>query len=357
MNDKSEPRAPQQLADTQSAGSHPSTIVVQARESGGRWFHRLGWIGFLITLPMLAGLSVRYHEYFDRTGGITEKFHSGAKDGSNKIGIVRVSGAILEGDGFVKRQIDRLRDDPQVKAIVVRVDSPGGTVTGSDFIYHHLRKLREERKLPMVVSMGSLAASGGYYVAMAVGDQPQRIFAEPTTTTGSIGVIIPHYDLSGLMARYDVKDDSIVSHPRKQLLSMTHPASPEDREILQRYVDESFARFKEIVKSGRAKFRDDPAALDALATGEVFTAPAALERGLVDALGFIDDAIHRAAELAEIPVDSARVVEFEQPRTLLESMVAVRAETCPLRQILNAVATPHAYYLYSAFPPAITESW
>ncbi len=125
----------------------------------------------------------------------------------------------MEGDGFVKRQIDRVRKDAQVKAVVVRIDSPGGTVTGSDYIYHHLKKLREDRSLPLVVSMGSIAASGGYYIAMAVGDQEKSIFAEPTTTTGSIGVIVPHYDLSGLMARYDVRDDSISSHPRKQILS------------------------------------------------------------------------------------------------------------------------------------------
>src|SRR5688500_19769660 len=108
----------------------------------------------------------------------------------------------MEGDGFVKRQIDRIREDENVKAIVVRVDSPGGTVTGSDYIYHHLKKLRKEKNVPIVVSMGGMAASGGYYVSMAVGDEKDTIFAEPTCETGSIGVILPHYDLSGLMARY-----------------------------------------------------------------------------------------------------------------------------------------------------------
>ena len=160
-------------------------------------------------------------------------------------------GVIMDGDGFVKQQIDRVRQDDMCKAVVVRVDSPGGTVTGSDYIYHHLKRLREERQIPLVVSMGSVAASGGYYVSMAVGDQERSIFAEPTTTTGSIGVIMPHYDISGLLKQFQIEDDSIASHPRKQLLSMTRPMSDEDREIIQDYIDDSFSRFKEIVKSGR----------------------------------------------------------------------------------------------------------
>ena len=102
--------------------------------------------------------------------------------------IITVSGVIVDGDGYVKKQIERVRQDEDVKAIVLRVNTPGGTVTGSDYILHHLNRLRAERKLPLVVSMGSVAASGGYYVSMAVGDQPQSIYAEPTTTTGSIGV-------------------------------------------------------------------------------------------------------------------------------------------------------------------------
>jgi signal peptide peptidase SppA len=135
--------------------------------------------------------------------------------------VLRVAGIIAEGDGYAKRQIDRIREDENVKAVVVRVDSPGGTVTGSDYLYHHLTRLRKEKGVPLVVSMGSIAASGGYYVSMAVGDQEKSIFAEPSGATGSIGVIIPHYSLTGLMKRYEIENTSIASHPNKQMLSMT----------------------------------------------------------------------------------------------------------------------------------------
>ena len=138
-------------------------------------------------------------------------------------------------------------------------------------------------------------------------------------------MIVPHYDISGLLTRYDVTDDSITSHPRKQLLSMTRSMSPEDRGIIRQYVDDSFNRFKEIVKSGRPKLREantDDALLDPdskrdLATGEIFPARRALQFGLVDEIGFVEDAIARAIELAGLEEDGVRVVEYERPPSLL----------------------------------------
>ena len=100
---------------------------------------------------------------------------NGAKFADNKVAIISISGVIMSGEGYVKNQIDRARDDSSVKAVVVRLDSPGGTVTGSDYIFHHLDKLRQEKGIPLVVSMGSIATSGGYYVSMAVGEQEKSI--------------------------------------------------------------------------------------------------------------------------------------------------------------------------------------
>jgi protease-4 len=263
---------------------------------------------------------------------------------------------IMEGDGFVKQQIDRIREDDDVKAIVVRVDSPGGTVTGSDYIYHHLKKLREEKKVPVVVSMGSIAASGGYYVSMAVGDQKDAIYAEPTTTTGSIGVIIPHYDLSGLLARFDVKDDSIASHERKQMLSMTRPIPPEHREIIEKHLDYMFVRFKSIIKEGRPVFAKDGEALDKLATGEVFTAEQALENGLIDKIGFVEEVIDRAHELAGLDKSNTRVIRYERPAELFDfyGVAQARAGGIGLPQLLD-LAAPRGWYLATSLP-AIASS-
>jgi len=316
----------------------------------------LGWTGCLIFLALFVGLSYSLREYFDTTHGIQERYHSGTKHARDKVAVITVDGVILEGSGFVKYQIDRVRDDDNVKAIVVRVNSPGGTITGSDYIHHHLVKLRQEKKVPMVVSMGGVAASGGYYLAMAVGDQPKSIYAEPTTTTGSIGVIVPHYDLSGLLTKFNVKDDSIVSHPRKQLLTMTRPVSDEDRKILQAYVNEAFGRFKDIVQGGRPVFREAPQKLDELATGEIFTAQQAKNHGLIDEIGFVEDAIERALELAKLNKDQTRVVEYKPPPSLFDLpwIGAASAERSALALLLE-LNTPQAYYLATTLPPLIDQ--
>ncbi len=342
-----------------SQGNYPSPpptqLVIYQTGLATRILTWLGWTGFAICSLLVISQWLALYDYFDNSHGITEKYVQGAEFGSDKVAVLSIEGVIMEGDGFVKQQIDRIREDQSVKAIVVRVDSPGGTVTGSDYIYHHLKKLRKEKGVPMVVSMGSIAASGGYYVSMAVGDQPDSIYAEPTTTTGSIGVIIPHYNVSGLMKKYDVEDDSIASHERKQMLSMTRELKPEHRAIIQSYVDESFGRFKEIVKSGRPIFRKDGSALDQLATGEIFSADQALKHGLVDKIGFIEEAIDRAAELARIEAKNVRVVKYKKPASLLGSLGAAEAKLSRANDMNNVAAllelsTPRAYYLWSSFP-------
>ncbi len=333
------------------------TIVIQPSGLGRRIVTLLGWLGFIGCLAALVTQYMLHSRYHDLTWASPERFHSGNARATDKIAIIRVSGVIMSGDGFVKRQIDWVRKDENVKAVVLRVDSPGGTVTGSDYIYHHLKKLKEERDIPLVVSMGSVAASGGYYVSMAVGDQDNSIFAEPTTSTGSIGVIIPHYDLSGFLAEHSIKDDSIASHPRKQMLTMTRPIPEEHREILQRYVDESFDRFKMIVQEGRPAFQHDEDLLEQLATGEIFSATQAKKHGLVDSIGFIEDAIARAAELAEVPAEEMRVVRFTAPAVGLLDLpfMSQSAEQRSL-DVLLELSTPRAYYLNTTLPP-LHASW
>jgi protease-4 len=353
---------PAQAAANEAAAPSPTPIVIHA---GGRWgsmWSRLGWTGFIFCAIALVSLNLRYADYFDNTGGITEKYHSGGKYATDKIAILTVSGAIMEGDGFAKKQINKILEDEHVKGVVIRIDSPGGTVSGSDYIYHHLKKMRAEKlkklrekdnsaEFPMIVSMGSIAASGGYYIAMAVEDQPKSIYAEPTTTTGSIGVMIPHYDLTGLMTEYGVKDDSIATHPRKLMLSMTKEMTKEERELALNYINESFARFKSIIKEGRPHFKKNEADLDVLATGEIFSANQAKKTGLIDEIGFMEDAIDRVRELAGLDKDNVRVVKYDSPTNLFDLGFAQssRASASPL-EALCEMSTPRAYYMCSTLP-------
>jgi protease-4 len=219
-----------------------------------------------------------------------------------------------------------------------------------------MRRLAEERDVPIVVSMGATAASGGYYVSMAVGDEPNTIFAEPTTWTGSIGVKIPHYDLSDLLKNWGIKEDTIASHRLKTMGSFAKPMTEEERKIYQGLVDDSFERFKEIIRDGRPRFAQDPAALDKLATGQIYSAQQALTDGLVDKIGFVEAAVDRAIELAKLDPQQVRVVKYKPEPTLASIFIGEesRGRQLDLRAILD-VTTPRAYYLHTWLPAAFSS--
>lgn len=344
----------------------PPQIVVQQQATAFGRYGKLVLVLLVLAVMSLVGLQARYEAYFSPPNKPQEKYHSLNEEATKKIAIVTVAGTIMGGDNFVKKQIDSVRKDEDVVAVVLRIDSPGGTVTGSDYLYHHFRKLREQedRKLPLVVSMGSMCASGGYYIAMSVGERENAIIAEPTTWTGSIGVVIPHYDFSGLLARYNVKDDSIASHQNKLMGSPTRALTAEERaeerKLLQDLVNISFERFKEIVRSGRPKLAGDEKALDKVATGEIFTAEQALNLGLVDQIGFIEKAVERAAELAERDPKDLRCIKYEEPPTTFSDLLSAQAPQSrvlpgDLRSLLNLTA-PRAYYLCTWLPTILSNT-
>jgi protease-4 len=334
--------------------------VQQPPSAFGRWGK---WLVAALVIAVMFCISTysKYSSYFSPTDAPQEKYHSLAKFATKKIAIIEVDGTIIEGeDSFAAKQIKRVKEDKDVVGVVLRVDSPGGTVTGSDYLYHHLRELVEERKLPLVVSMGSICASGGYYISMAAGSQADCIFAEPTTWTGSIGVIIPHFDVSAGLSKIGVSEDSIASGPLKAMGSPTRKMTEEERKVLQALVDDSFKGFKQIVIDGRPKFKDDQAALDAVTTGQVFTANQALRHGLVDKIGFIEAAIARATQLAGESADNVRCVKYEKPPTLFGELMGADSRLSPassnaqLSALLD-LTTPRAYYLWSWLPASFSS--
>ena len=331
----------------------PTRVILEQPGGWNRWGTRLAWLVAGVSLLSALGSAAAFSQYFQKDARVAEKYHSLSRVAADKVAIVTVAGAIMGGDGFARAQLDHVADDPAVKAVVLRVDSPGGTVSGSDEIHHRLTKLLTDRDLPVVVSMGGLAASGGYYVAMANGGREDVIFAEPATLTGSIGVIIPHFDLSAALTKLAVRDDSIASGPLKEMLSPTKERSPElaerERKILQSLVDGMFARFKAIVKAGRPKLDDE--ALERVATGQIFTAEQAREAGLVDRIGFLEDAIARAVELAGLDDKTARVVKYTRPKGLLDEVLGgVSPGADATLANLAELATPRAWYLCSWMP-------
>ncbi len=272
-------------------------------------------LGLVVALIIVGNLLSLFRRRLEIPPPLRERYFSHERRAVDKVAIITLTGMIFdEEEGFVKRQIDQALRDDRVKAVVLRVNSPGGTITDADFLYHHLKKLGEKK--PLVVSMGSVAASGGYYVSMAVGHRPDCIFAEPTTWTGSIGVIIFHLNLEELLARLGVEANPITSAPLKDMGTIFRKMTDEERRIFQLLVDKSLARFKEVIQSGRAKFAENPQALDDIATGRIFTATEALELGLVDRIGFLEDAVERAIQLAGLEPSKVCVIRYKPEVTL-----------------------------------------
>jgi len=334
----------------------PTRVILEHASPWSRWLGRAGWIVAGVAVLSAIGSAGAFSRYFQRDGRVEEKWHSLSKMAGDKVAIVSVTGAILGGEGFVRNQLERVEEDESVKAIVLRVDSPGGTVSGSDEIHHRLAKLVEKRDLPVVVSMGGIAASGGYYVAMANRGADDVIFAEPATLTGSIGVIIPHFDISQALRKYDIRDDSIASGPLKEMLSPTKDRTPEladrERRLLKALVDDMFARFKEIVRQGRPKL--DAESVDKVATGQIFTAQQAKDAGLVDRIGFLEDAVDRAVELAGLTASTARAVKYTKPKGLLEEVLGGAAAQGRVDLVAIAeLTTPRGWYLCSWLPAVI----
>ncbi len=177
-------------------------------------------------------------------------------------------------------------EDNDIKGIVLQVDSPGGTVAASDEIYHRIQKFKTLRpSTPVVVSQGSLAASGGYYVSCA-GDY---IFAQPGTLTGNIGVIMPRFNIHKMLDKWGVSETTLTSKGAtfKNAGSMFKPVDPEDEAYIQDLLDKAFDQFKTVVRAGR-KFSS--ADLDKIANGKIYTAQDALANKLVDQIGYREDA-------------------------------------------------------------------
>jgi len=218
-------------------------------------------------------------------------------------------------DEFVAR-LREAEEDEDVKALVVRINSPGGTVGGSDTIYREIRRFREKTGKPVVVSMGEVAASGGYYAALAA----DRIVAQPTTITASIGVIIQTFNVSEGLAMIGVDARAITSGPNKDLANPLEPERERHYEILAGVVEEHYQRFRSLVAERRSGI--SPPRLDELTDGRIVTGQTAAESGLVDQAGGLRDAFASAKELAGLP--AARLVVFHPQGLAPRSPYAVR---------------------------------
>lgn len=278
-----------------------------------------------------------------------EDFVSGDRAAKERIVVLSISGTIMPP--FTERTIElikRCEKSDDVKGVVLSVDSPGGFVADSHQIYRELKRLAEKK--PIYVSMKRMAASGGVYVAMGVGDKG-KIFAEPTTWTGSIGVIIPRYDFSKLAEKFGVASDSLTTGPFKDSMNPLKPLNDAEREVWRAIIDDSFDRFVSIVDEGRANL-DEQTVRTKLATGQVFTAKQAKELGLIDDIAFEDEVTDRLKE--SLGLSKVRVVKYKHQPTLIEELIgSVKADSTEQvwQKVLDA-SVPRAMY-YCSWLPAL----
>ena len=225
-------------------------------------------------------------------------------DRVDRVAVIHVEGVItggrgqggLFGDGggtdLVIRQIHAARDDEEVRAVVIRINSPGGSAPASQEVGEELKKLRASGKV-VVASMGDIAASGGYWIAALC----DKIYANPGTITGSIGVYIPYANWEELFKKIGVHGEKIKSGPHKDMLSPERPMSEEERAILQGMVDDLYEQFVAVVSEGR---KMEPAKVKQMADGRIYTGRQAKALGLVDEMGTMEDAVNAAAKIAGI---------------------------------------------------------
>ena len=271
-------------------------------------------------------------------GPLTETKLTG--EGSDKVLIIDVSGllastsqgALIKRPSLparIKEELTMAADDPQVKAVILRINSPGGTVTASDIIYHEIQVFKKKRKIPIITSIMDLGTSGGYYVALA-GD---HIVAHPSSVTGSLGVIMLTLNAAGLLEKVGVEATSITSGPHKDIGSPFRAMTTKEQAIFQSVIDSFYQRFLDVIQQGRPQLT--MAAIRTHADGRIYSATQAYERGLIDQVGYLEDAIEQAKQKAGLK--KAKVVVYNRPRDYKHNIYSEWSQISPTIEISSQI--------------------
>jgi protease-4 len=215
----------------------------------------------------------------------------------------------------VDEELQRAAQDDQVRAVVLRINSPGGTVTASDVIYHQILEFKAAHHLPVIAQFLDMGTSGAYYVALAA----DEIVASPTTVTGSIGVVMYSVNVVGLMEKLGVKNQTIKSGARKDIGSPLRPMTPEDQAILQGVLDGMQQRFVGLVRERRPGLSAE--AVHTISDGRILTADQALQLGLVDRIGYLQDTLQAVSQ--RVGAGEARVIMYRRPQEFAETIHSV----------------------------------
>ena len=275
---------------------------------------RWSWLAAVVLAAMLSGCSLPKLSIFPQAGPLKEVTLEGT--GEAKVLVMTINGAISDqprqkllrtSPGMLQELVSRLQHaekDPQIKALLLKVNSPGGPVTASDILYHEISDFKERTGAKVVVAMMDVAASGGYYLSLPA----DWIMAHPTTVTGSVGVIFMRPGMSGFMQKYGFAMNVSKSGELKDMGSPFRPPTEKDEAIFQELTDQMARRFYTLVQEHR---KLSPEQMEKIKTARIFLAPEALKLGLIDQIGYLKDAVAKAKSLAGLKPD-AKVVTYRR---------------------------------------------
>ena len=329
--------------DTRRVVNHYESSVIFARCS--LWLRRF-FIGLLVA-SLLLNVWYIWQPFGYRRPETPEQHLLGTEGAPDRIAVINFEGTISPPfTGRWLRELKQAQDDASVRGVLLVIDSPGGFVADSHQLYREIQKLAKAK--PVNVAMKRIAASGGYYIAMGIGEQG-RIYVEPTTWTGSIGVIVPRFNATELMQKFGVKSEPLVTGPLKDTLNPFREMTDHERVVWRAIMEDAFSRFISVIADNRTEL--DEEAVRLLATGQIYTANQAIEKHLVDQIGYVEDAVEDMAR--SLKLSSYDVFEYRSTPGLIDLVLGAHASPSKSLsdQILQA-SVPQAMY-YASWNPWI----
>ena len=312
----------------------------------------------LVGLIALSGCSLVTVDFQPKIRPLQEETVEGK--GSSKILLLDLSGVLSEDvPSFsigtppprvpllarVREELRKAEEDERVKALIVRINSPGGTITASDILYHELLAFKARKKVPVIAAIMDVGASGGYYAALAA----DTIVVNPTTITGSIGVVMVTVNAQGLLEKIGVAPLAIKSGPMKDAGSPFRSLTEAERAVFQSVIDEMYGRFVGLIAQSRQMPEDR---VRALADGRIYTADQALKMGLVDRVGYLEDVVALAKERAGL--GEAKVIMYHRPKEYRANIYSLTpppsAAESTLAQFAAALGGGGPRFLYLWWP-------
>jgi protease-4 len=336
--------------ETTAETNQQTTLKVIATTGGFKTFVAFLAAMFIFLIVFLVGIIAGVSGFAAATepnGAV--KTHVSYSGSNATVAVLHVSGLIDDSNAsYAEQAIDSILKDKNIRAVVLRVDSPGGGVTASDEIWHNIQRLKEA-KLPLIASYGSVAASGGYYISC----NADYILAQETTITGSIGVIASIMTFQDLLEKIGVKPVTLIAKnsPEKSVANDVYRNwTVKDKQKVNGILNAMYAVFYSRVAEGRSTAIPDEKKLKAVANGSAYTAQQSLSNGLIDGIGYLNDAIDLAQQRAGLTKADATIVHYSRATPSFGGLLGVQSNTLTtsdIKSMLHEFTMPKLMYLYN----------